>query len=53
MPESRAARTSNAKREKQERAVASIEADPFVREVVELFDATYSESTIKPLEQES
>ncbi|MDE2599353.1 MAG: DNA polymerase III subunit gamma/tau [Rhodocyclaceae bacterium] len=44
------ARNNSIKRERQERAIASIESDPFVREVIELFDATYNEDTIKPLD---
>ncbi len=36
-------------RERQEQAIASIEGDSFVREVVEMFDATIDESTIKPI----
>lgn len=47
--ESPAARSRNAQRERQERAIASIERDPFVREVVDLFDASIDESTIKPV----
>ena len=47
------ARSNNIKRERQERAVAAIEEDPFVREVVELFDATINEASIKPLENPS
>ncbi len=47
--ESPAARTRNVQRERQERAIASIERDPFVREVVDLFDASIDESTIKPV----
>jgi DNA polymerase-3 subunit gamma/tau len=47
------ARSNNIKRERQERAVAAIEEDPFVREVVELFDATINEASIKPLETQS
>jgi DNA polymerase-3 subunit gamma/tau len=47
------ARSNNIKRERQERAIAAIEEDPFVREVVELFDATINESSIKPLENQS
>jgi DNA polymerase-3 subunit gamma/tau len=30
-------------------AVAALEADPFVRELIERFDATLVESTVKPL----
>jgi DNA polymerase-3 subunit gamma/tau len=37
------------KRERQERAIASIESDPFVREACDLFDASIDESTIKPI----
>ena len=47
--ETPAQRQKNAQRERQEKAVASIEQDPFVREVVDLFDASIDESTIKPL----
>jgi DNA polymerase-3 subunit gamma/tau len=42
-------RSDNIKRERQERAIASIESDPFVREACDLFDASIDESTIKPL----
>ena len=42
------ARSNNIKRERQERAVAAIEEDVFVREVVEIFDATINEASIKP-----
>ncbi|MDX5409713.1 MAG: DNA polymerase III subunit gamma/tau, partial [Thauera sp.] len=44
-----------AQRDEQERrarhaeAVAALEADPFVRELIERFDATLVESTVKPL----
>jgi len=38
------------KQRKQAQAVAEIEGDPFVRELVENFDARVNESTIKPLE---
>ena len=44
-----AERSRNEKRERQERAVAAIEQDPFVREVIDLFDASIDESTIKPV----
>ncbi|MBN8475264.1 DNA polymerase III subunit gamma/tau [Sulfuritalea sp.] len=47
--ETPAERSRNAQRERQEKAVASIEKDPFVREVVDLFDASIDESTIKPV----
>jgi DNA polymerase-3 subunit gamma/tau len=42
-------RADNIKRERQERAIESIESDPFVREACDLFDASIDESTIKPL----
>ena len=35
--------------ELQERAVASVEQDGFVREVIDIFDATVIESSIKPV----
>ncbi|MGE5384419.1 MAG: DNA polymerase III subunit gamma/tau [Betaproteobacteria bacterium] len=35
--------------EKQEAAIASIEQDPFVRDVIENFDASLIETTIKPI----
>ncbi|MEI7429306.1 MAG: DNA polymerase III subunit gamma/tau [Betaproteobacteria bacterium] len=37
------------KRERQDQAVASVEQDGFVREVIDLFDATLIESSIKPV----
>ena len=43
------ARADNEKRERQERAIAAIESDPFVREACDLFDASIDESTIKPV----
>ncbi len=42
-------RSRMVQRERQEQAIAAIEQDGFVREVVELFDATINESSIKPL----
>ncbi|MFA7269092.1 MAG: DNA polymerase III subunit gamma/tau [Sterolibacterium sp.] len=42
-------RTRLIQRERQERAIAAIEQDSFVREVVELFDANIDESSIKPI----
>ena len=47
--ETPAERSRNMQRERQERAIASIEQDPFVRDVVDLFDANIDESTIKPV----
>jgi DNA polymerase-3 subunit gamma/tau len=37
------------RRDNQDRAVAAIEQDGFVREVIELFDATLIEASIKPV----
>lgn len=37
------------RQERQDRAVAAIEQDGFVREVIETFDATLIESSIKPI----
>ena len=37
------------RRERQEQAVAALEKDEFVREVIDLFDAKLVESSIKPL----
>jgi DNA polymerase-3 subunit gamma/tau len=45
-------RSRTAQRERQDRAVAAIEQDPFVREVVDLFDASIDESTIKSVTKE-
>jgi len=42
-------RSDTIKRERQERAIASIESDPFVREACDMFDASIDESTIKPI----
>ena len=47
--ETPAERSRNTQRERQDRAIASIEQDPFVRDVVDLFDASIDESTIKPV----
>jgi DNA polymerase-3 subunit gamma/tau len=44
-----AERSQSEKRERQERAIAAIEGDAFVRDVVDLFDASIDESTIKPV----
>lgn len=44
-----AERSRSERRERQEKAIAAIEGDPFVREVVDLFDASIDESTIKPV----
>ncbi len=42
-------RVDTERRERQERAIAAIESDPFVREACDLFDASIDESTIKPV----
>ncbi len=47
-----AERSRTAQRERQDRAIAAIEQDPFVREVVDLFDASIDESTIKSITRE-
>jgi DNA polymerase-3 subunit gamma/tau len=47
--ETPAERNRNEKRERQEKAVAAIEGDPFVRDVMDIFDASIDESTIKPV----
>ncbi len=47
--ETPAERTRNEKRERQEKAVAAIEGDQFVRDVMDIFDASIDESTIKPV----
>jgi DNA polymerase-3 subunit gamma/tau len=47
--ETPAERAKNVQRERQDLAIAAIEGDSFVREVVEMFDATIDESTIKPI----
>ncbi len=45
-----AATVGRERRERQEQAIASIEQDFFVRDVIEGFDASLVESTIKPIE---
>ena len=47
--ETPAERSRTVQRERQEKAVASIEQDEFVREAIDLFDASIDESTIKPI----
>ena len=44
-----AAAAQRQKRERQDQAVASVEQDDFVREVIDLFDAKLIESSIKPV----
>ena len=47
--ETPAERARSVQRLRQEEAIASIEGDPFVRDVVDMFDASIDEATIKPL----
>ncbi len=47
--ETPAQRAENARSEKQNRAIESIEQDAFVRDMIETFDATINEQSIKPL----
>lgn len=44
-----AAAAQQGRQERQERAIAAIEQDPFVRDVIETFDASLLESSIKPI----
>ena len=44
-----AAVAQRVRRERQDQAVASVERDEFVREVIDIFDATLIESSIKPV----
>lgn len=44
-----AATAQRRKHEQQDRAVSAVEQDDFVREVIDLFDATLIESSIKPV----
>jgi DNA polymerase-3 subunit gamma/tau len=47
--ETPAERTRSERRERQDQAIAAIESDLFVRDVIDLFDASIDESTIKPV----
>jgi DNA polymerase-3 subunit gamma/tau len=47
--ETPAATARRQRQERQEQAVASVEQDAFVREVIDVFDATLVESSIKPV----
>ncbi|HJQ63031.1 MAG TPA: DNA polymerase III subunit gamma/tau C-terminal domain-containing protein [Burkholderiales bacterium] len=49
--DSPAALADRERQRRQSEAVAEIEQDPFVRELVENFDARIVESTIKPIQQ--
>jgi DNA polymerase-3 subunit gamma/tau len=44
-----AAAAQRYRRERMDRAIASVEQDGFVREVIDMFDATLVESSIKPI----
>jgi DNA polymerase-3 subunit gamma/tau len=44
-----AATAQRRRQEQQDRAIASVEQDSFVREVIDVFDATLIESSIKPV----
>ncbi|MDR2001263.1 MAG: DNA polymerase III subunit gamma/tau [Zoogloeaceae bacterium] len=44
-----AAQVKQEKRERQEKAIAAIEQDPFVREAIDIFNASIDETTIKPV----
>ncbi|HCX33034.1 MAG TPA: DNA polymerase III subunit gamma/tau [Rhodocyclaceae bacterium] len=48
--ETPAERRSRQRRDRQARALEALEQDGFVREVIDVFDATLPESTIKPIE---
>ena len=50
--ETPAAAGERARRVRQDEAVKAIESDEFVREVINIFDATIIESSIKPANQE-
>ncbi len=47
--ETPAASVQRDRRQRQDRAIAAVEQDGFVREVIEMFDATLIESSIKPV----
>jgi DNA polymerase-3 subunit gamma/tau len=47
--ETPAQRAESARTEKQNRAIESLEQDAFVRDMIETFDATINEQSIKPL----
>jgi len=44
-----AAAAQRGRRERMDRAIASVEQDGFVREIIEMFDATLVDSSIKPV----
>ena len=47
--ETPAQRAESARSEKQNRAIEALEQDAFVRDMIETFDATINEQSIKPL----
>jgi DNA polymerase-3 subunit gamma/tau len=47
--ETPAQRLQAQQRERHEKAIAALEQDKFVRDLIETFDATINESSIKPL----
>lgn len=47
--ETPAVAAGRARQDRQDRATSAIEQDPFVRDVIETFDASVIESSIKPL----
>ena len=47
--ETPAQRASNERAEKHDRAIAALEQDAFVRDMIDTFDATINEQSIKPL----
>ena len=47
--ETPAQRAETARNERQNRAIESLEQDAFVRDMIETFDATINEQSIKPL----
>ncbi|GHU25983.1 hypothetical protein AGMMS50256_01970 [Betaproteobacteria bacterium] len=47
--ETPAAVAQKQRKERQEQAVASVEQDPFVREIIDMFDATLIDSSIQPV----
>lgn len=49
--QSPAQRNDEIRQQRHAEAVASLESDPFVRELVERFDATLVESSVKPLQE--
>lgn len=46
-----AQRNAEVQRQRHAEAVAALESDPFVQEMIERFDATLVESTVKPIQE--